>query len=49
MSNSISKQLGVMPLQTLNMFIEYEKVGLCTRFGKVGIHVYYHYSKAEHE
>lgn len=45
MSNSVSKQLGVMPLQSLNMFIEYEKSSLCTRFGKIGIHVYYQYSK----
>lgn len=45
MTNKVDKQLGVMPLQEFNAFVEYERSSLCTRFGKVGIHVYYYYSK----
>nr|YP_010338969.1 ribosomal protein S3 [Pseudoerythrocladia kornmannii]UNJ19041.1 ribosomal protein S3 [Pseudoerythrocladia kornmannii] len=44
MSNTIAKQIGVMPLQKLNAFVEYENISAYTRFGKVGIHVYYYYS-----
>lgn len=48
MSSKISKQLGIMPLQTLHAYVEYEKNSLYTRFGKIGIHVYYYYSKSSH-
>nr|YP_010338979.1 ribosomal protein S3 [Sahlingia subintegra]UNJ19069.1 ribosomal protein S3 [Sahlingia subintegra] len=47
MSNQINKQIGIMPLQTLNAFIEYERSSLCTRFSKIGVHVYYYYSKTK--
>nr|YP_010338892.1 ribosomal protein S3 [Pulvinaster venetus]UNJ18964.1 ribosomal protein S3 [Pulvinaster venetus] len=40
---SLRKQLGPLPLQSLNKFFEYDHGVVKTRYGKLGIHVYYFY------
>nr|YP_010338842.1 ribosomal protein S3 [Madagascaria erythrocladioides]UNJ18792.1 ribosomal protein S3 [Madagascaria erythrocladioides] len=45
MSSKTWKQVGVMPLQRLHGFVEYKKDNAYTRFGKIGVHVYYYYAK----
>nr|YP_009402834.1 ribosomal protein S3 [Compsopogon caeruleus]ARX96191.1 ribosomal protein S3 [Compsopogon caeruleus] len=43
MSNKMKKQVGIMPLQTINTYIDYKYSSVFTRFGKFGIRVYYYY------